>query len=79
LTSHEGYQRIEIDSAKVEVLVKFLISISKGPSEAIALLHTAIQTVDIINANLINTEPQSPEALGQELTTGLLLAQGSVQ
>lgn len=68
------YQKIIIPEAKIEALVTFLINIAEGPAEAIGMLHAAIHAIDQING-----APRSPEQLGQELTTCLLLQQRQMQ
>lgn len=74
MTGPSEYRKIEIPQAKIEALINFLLVTSEGPAEATGMLHAAIKAIDDINGT-----SRTPEQLGQELTTCLLLAQRAMQ
>lgn len=62
----EGYQLISLTDEKIDQFMTFLIEITEGPAEAIALLHAGIAQVDSMNG------ARSAHQLGQELTFDLI-------
>lgn len=72
--TNAAYEAILIPTEKIEDLVRYLVENASGPQEAIGLLHAAIRIIDELNGH-----PRSPEQLGQELTTCLLMAEKAMQ
>lgn len=73
--TNAAYEAILIPTEKIEDLVRYLVENALGPQEAIGLLYAAIRIIDELNGH----PRSSPEQLGQELTTCLLMAEKAMQ
>lgn len=66
-TIPEGYQAVIVSTAKLELLMDFLVQLTEGPAEAVALLHRTLAAIPASDGT-----HRSAKQLAEELAFGLI-------